>query len=166
MEKTTNQFNLKNFLKSYFTMPLITTGLITLLWFLAQAKIERDIEFSVQKEMADYTNNLQKEAELRTRAEKIAEYLALYTTLKPSSPTEDYKKANQMAFELALWLPDTVYLEVGKAVVLNDSTHNQLTALLAVRKILLGNKAGSISPDSMFSHFPNAKKLLDSIKHK
>jgi hypothetical protein len=45
---------------------------------------------------------------------KIAEYAALAIDLKVDDSVETYRRVNQLAWELFLWLPDDVYRKLAK----------------------------------------------------
>ncbi len=64
--------------------------------------------------------------------------MALARMLKKSSTDEEYRKANQLAWELAMWLPVDVYKTLGQALSKPDKKTNPLSVVVDVRKVLLG----------------------------
>jgi hypothetical protein len=89
-------------------------------------------------------------------AEKIAEYLALLTQLDVKSPPEFFRRANQLSWELAMILPEEIYLEIAIAATNSGTEHNHCTAIILARKAMLGVVAGKLSPDHIVGHSPKA----------
>jgi hypothetical protein len=137
-------------IKTIFSTPT----LIGVLSFLLSEKIEDYIV----KSQINYTESVQWETTTRIKAEKVAEYLALASQLKENSSDEEYLKANNLSMELAMWLPADIYREVVKAVANPNSRTNNFSAIISVRKYLLKENAGNLSPDDMACHYPNAGK--------
>ena len=96
------------------------------------------------------------EIKVREQAAKVAEYFSYYSRLQSTSSESDYRRANQLGWELALWLPEDVYRHIAKSVGDADLNHNILTSIIEVRKLLL-KTPGSLTAEEIFSHFPGAK---------
>jgi len=121
-------------------------------WFLERLKL------SLQKEHSKFLEQLQWERKTRERAEKVAEYLALARQLKETSPEEHYIKANQLSWELAMWLPEDIYRQTALAIAQPNMESNELTAVIAVRKLLLKESSGNLSADDVLHHAPGIGK--------
>lgn len=90
----------------------------------------------------------------REQASVIAEYAALARTLNADDDVQVYRRANDLAWRLFLWLPDDVYRQLGKGLVDPVDNKQLAVSLLAVRKLLLGKDAGALSSNDMISHWP------------
>jgi hypothetical protein len=117
-------------------------------WFLAR------LNLSLQKEHSKFLEEIQWERKTREQAEKVAEYLAFARQLRKDSKEEDYIKANQLSWELAMWLPEEIYNETVKAIASPSNEVNELSVVIGVRKLLLKEKAGTLSPDNIAHHAP------------
>jgi hypothetical protein len=98
--------------------------------------------------MEDYRHELS----ARVQAAKIAEYAATVIDLKATHSEDLYRRANQLSWELFLWLPDDVYRQLGKGV--GGSAKDLAEAMISVRKSLLANP-GTLGPDDIIVHRPN-----------
>lgn len=137
-------------------------GLLAVQWLLAlwvKTRVEASIKAENDRRLEEYRY----EIKTREQAAKVAEYFSYYFGLQSTSSEADYRRVNQLAWELALWLPEDVYRQVAKAVKHNDEDHNVLTSLIAVRKVLL-QVPGSLSADELFLHFPNAKEKVKAAQ--
>jgi hypothetical protein len=119
--------------------------LIATTWL--KANIDNSIKFKYDIELR-----------AKERAERVAEYMALATVLKESSSEKDYQKANQLSWELAMWLPADVYKSLGKALSKPDKKINPLSVVISVRKVLLDNTSGDLVQDDIIHHAPGIGK--------
>jgi len=134
----------------YLTVASLTAILTAALTWIGSRLIEARLKARFDGRLEDY------KFEIRTRdqAAKIAEYAALALYLKATDGEDVYRRANQLSWELFLWLPDDVYRRLGKG--LKGNPDDFAAALMAVRKILLGDKAGTLGGADMIFHRPNA----------
>jgi hypothetical protein len=95
-----------------------------------------------------------KNAHKRAIAEKVAEYLSLAPTLKPSDSTHEYRRANQLAFELAILLPAEIYKSMAAALIKPTEAQNRLVVIIAVRAWLLDEPTEDFGPDNVLQHAP------------
>lgn len=136
---------------------LALSGLGVIQFLLAtwlKARLEESIKAEKDRLLEEYKYDIK----AKEQAAKVAEYFSYYFRLKADSSEADYRKANQLAWELALWLPEEIYNLVREAVADPNGEANILSALIAVRKILLKN-AGMLNQDQIFFHAPNARNL-------
>ena len=88
---------------------------------------------------------------------KIMEYLVLARTLsesdKNSSP--DFRRANMLAWELAIWLPVELYKMLYPASILNKEL---LDFLIALRLYVRGRTQEELMPGMIISHAPGIGK--------
>ena len=124
-------------------------SIIGILGFLGKTYIDS----LFQKKHVKYIEDVRWEAKIREQAASVAEYLALAKTLEEGDSPDRYRKINQLAMELAMWLPAGIYRAMGKAVVKNDYSEI-MPVLIDVRKILLGEKYDPLSPDDFILHKP------------
>ena len=82
---------------------------ISTVWI--KSELEKSISAKYDRVLEDYKYNLK----VRERAEKVAEYMALQTNLKESSPQNEYDRVNTLGWELTMWLPADVYRKVAQA---------------------------------------------------
>jgi hypothetical protein len=124
---------------------LIGIGIIQFLlaeWI--KSRIENSIKAEYDKILEEYRYNLK----VKERAEKIAEYLSLYY-----EDSQNFQRLNQLSWELSLWLPSDIYINLGKSLKnigpgMDLSKKTVLDILIDTRRLLLkdsGNlKAGNI----------------------
>ena len=116
-------------------------------------KVE-EVKVSFQKEHSKFLDELQWNRKVQEQASRVAEYLALARRLKESSSESDYERANQLSWELALWLPEKIYKEMTCAIAKPNQDINELSVAISVRKLLLGDKAENLKPDDIAHHGP------------
>ena len=145
-----------------FTLGLPEIGLGVVLFgvlqYLAVFWISERFKTSLQKEHSAFLENLEWELKAREQAVRFAEYLALARGLKEDSPGSDYRKANQMSWELAMWLPEDIYKEMVRAITSPSEQVNELTTVISVRTLLLKAKAGNLTPEDIAHHAPGIGK--------
>jgi hypothetical protein len=129
-----------------------TTLLLGLLAFLGKNWFIERLKLSLQKEHTKFQEQLQWERKVREQAERVAEYLALARQLNEESSKDDYIRANQLSWELAMWLPEDIYKEAVHAIAKPDSDKNELSTVIAVRGLLLKDDAGSLTQDDIAHH--------------
>ena|SRR5215813_14311218 len=127
--------------------------------FLASLLISERLKVSLQKEHSKFLEDLRWDLKVREQAVRVAEYMALAKSLKGDSPESDYRKANQLSWELAMWLPEQIYKEMTRAIASPTIEANPLTTVVAVRSLLLGTKAGNLTSDHIAHHGPGIAKL-------
>lgn len=145
-----------------FTLGLLEISLGVVLFgalqYLASLWISERLKTSLQKEHSTFLENLKWELKVREQAVRVAEYLALARNLKEDSPDLDYRKANQLSWELAMWLPEAIYKKMSNAIAKPSDNTNELTTVVSVRSLLLKEKAGKLTPDDIAHHAPGIGK--------
>ena len=141
-------------------LPEIGIGVLLLgaLQYLVVLWISSKFKAALQRENSKFLEKLKWEFKVREQAAKVAEYLSLARNLKHDSNEEDYRKANTLSWELAMWLPTDVYQSLGKALSNPDQQTNPLSVVIDVRKVLLGNIAGELTADHVIHHAPGIGK--------
>lgn len=137
-----------------------TTTVLVIIAFLAKNLIIGRLKLGLQKELAqfklalqkdhsEYYEKLQWDTRVREQAARVAEYLALYHRLgkdsEGSAPLTDYQQANQLAWELTMWLPEDIFKEMIEALQGPTQDVNIFSVLVSVRKLLLGDEAGNLT---------------------
>lgn len=135
-----------------------TTILISILAFLARNLFIERIKLVFQKEHSKFLDDLQWNRKVQEQAARVAEYLALARKLREDSAEIEYERANQLSWELAMWLPDEIYKHMTMAIAAPGPDINELTVSIEVRKLLLGDKAGNLTPDDIAHHSPGIGK--------
>ena len=135
-----------------------TIILIFIVVFLARNLFIERLKLILQKEHSKFLNELQWNRKVQEQAVRVAEYLALARRLKESSPESDYERANQLSWELAMWLPEEIYKQMASAITHPNQNVNELSVSISVRRILLGDKAGNLRPNDIAHHHPEIGK--------
>ena len=122
------------------------------LQFLVSLLISERLKASLQKENMKYLEKIRWDIKVREQAERVAEYMAIARDLKES---EEYRRANRLNWELAMWLPEDLYKAMMEALVNPNNNNNLLSVVVAIRKYLLGAAAGGLSQENIGHHAPN-----------
>ncbi len=138
---------------------LSTTSLLLVLAYLARNLLLERLKHTLQKEHSKFLDELQWNRKVQEQAARVAEYLALARRLKEDSSESDYERANQLSWELAMWLPDEVYKQMTSAIASPSQEVNELSVTIAVRKLLLRDKSGDLKADDISHHAPGVGKL-------
>jgi hypothetical protein len=131
---------------------LATTQFLVGLW--VKARLEGSIKHEYDKRLEEFRF----EMKVREQAAKVAEYMEMARHLREDSSPAEYQKANKLAWELAMWLPSDVYKRMAESLVNPNQQNNPLVVIVAVRRLLLGDKAGDLSADNILSHAPGVGK--------
>jgi hypothetical protein len=137
---------------------ITTTLLLGGLAFLGKNWFIERLKLSLQKEHTKFQEQLQWERKVKEQAERVAEYLALARQLSEESTKDDYIRANQLSWELAMWLPDEIYKKAVHAIAQPNSENNELSTVIEVRALLLKKEAGSLTQDDIPHHAPGIGK--------
>jgi len=129
-------------------------SLLGLLQFITSLWISERLKTSLQQETNEVLEKLRWDFKIREQGAKVAEYMALARNLRHDSSEEDYREANRLAWELAMWLPADVYRALAQALATPTEQFNPLTVTIQVRKILLGNSAGDLTSEHILQHAP------------
>jgi len=130
----------------------IAIGVIALgaLQFLLQELLKT----SLQKKNDVFLEKLRWEMKIREQARGVAEYMAIARDLKESESPDNFRKVNQLAWELAMWLPEDIYRAMGRALTKPNDVDNPLAVVVAVRKVLLGDSSGNLTQNDIILHAP------------
>jgi hypothetical protein len=142
--------------------PALTAGFSTaavlgvLYWFVQQwfgAKIKSSFDRAAE----DYKFELTAHAQ----GAKIAEYASIvFRGLEGNDPPEKYQRANQLSWELFLWLPPDTYRKLGAG--LTGDRVKLADAMTLVRRQLLKDRAGNLGPNDIIVHHPGIGKQKGS----
>jgi len=131
-----------------FEIPL-TIGLGAIIAFLARNWIVERLKISLQRELEEFKSALLWDQKIKVEATNVAQYLSLAIDLKTP---DDCKRANQLSWELAMWLPEEIYKKAVKSICNNNSEDNALSTVISVRKLLLKEKAGNLTQEDIAVH--------------
>jgi hypothetical protein len=124
--------------------------------YLLKTLIVEKLKTSFQKDHSKFLEELKYEFKVREQAIKVAEYLAHARQLAATDPKEKFMKINQLSWELAIWLPEEIYKGMVQAIANPSLQANELTNVVAVRRMLLGiDKAGELTANDIAVHGPN-----------
>jgi hypothetical protein len=132
--------------------------LLGVLQFLLALWISERLKAALQRETGEVLERLRWDFKVREQGAKVAEYMALARNLREDSAEQDYRSANRLAWELAMWLPTDVYKVLGRALASPSEEANPLVVAIKVRKILLGSAAGDLVPNDIIQHAPGIGK--------
>jgi hypothetical protein len=128
--------------------------LFVILQFLSSAWIKARLENSIKHEYDKILEEYRLNLRIKERAAKIAEYLSI-TMGERMDPTEkvDRVRANQLAWELVLWLPDDLYLELKDSLKpeIDDKKTNVFKVLIKIREFLRKEKTCLTDEDIFFN---------------
>jgi hypothetical protein len=120
---------------------LILTVIMSVVTAVVSILFKSWIEDRFKKDMEAYKLTLLKELEnykreitRRDQAAKVAQLLALATAGTPN----DTIKANQLSWELSLWLPADTAKKLGKVLARKNDAVSPARLLLDIRRILQG----------------------------
>lgn len=137
-----------------FTDALLVLAGIGVIQFLLGLWIKARVESSIKSEYDKFLEDYRFDLRAREQAAKTAEYIALARNLETTSSKADYRRANQLAWELALWLPDDLYRNLGMALASPSPDNNILSVLIEIRKLLL-KTPGTLNDAEVIHHAPN-----------
>lgn len=130
------------------TAVLSSTLALGVLKVFGKAMIENAVKHEFDKSLEDYRNQIR----VRDRAEKIAKYLSYASQIDDGCDSEYFRRTNQLAWELFLWLPADVY----KAVVSSLKPGGNFTEpLMRAREYLLEESPSTVSAEYMVRHGPS-----------
>jgi hypothetical protein len=136
------------------TTLLGTVASVATLQFLVSLWLTERFKASLQRENGAFLESLRWEMRVREQAAKVAEYMALVRDLGDSSTPEEYRRANQLAWELALWLPAETYRTLSKALTAPSEEVNALSVVAEVRRLLLEGRFGLLAQHEVLVHAP------------
>lgn len=142
------------FLKENY--PSINLLLMPVLAFLSSLWVSERFKASLKVENDKFLSDLKWKSKVKESAERVAEYLAMARSLEYDDSKEAYNKANQLSWELAMWLPEDIYRKVGKAITGPNQKINPQSVVVDVRNYLLEGSAGGLTQDDIVSHAPGA----------
>lgn len=131
---------------------------LAILQYLSSKWLEARLESSIKHEYDKLVEDYKYDIKIREQAARAAEYLALAHRLKADSLQPDYERANQLSWELAMWLPTELYKKMTQAIASPSQDNNVLTVIIECRKLLLKESAGTLNSESIASHAPGIGK--------
>jgi hypothetical protein len=133
-------------LLSWMQQFVTTAAAVAVVAFLGGRWVESGLKSHFDRGLEDY------KLELRAHEQgvKIAEYASYVRSLKPEADNEEFRRANQLSWELFLWLPEDAYRKLGKG--LQGDAKSLADALVNVRGVLLKDRAGGLGGDDLIFH--------------
>jgi len=129
----------------------LPTLFVVVLAFLSRNLIIERLKTSLQKELEEFKADLLWDQKIRQEASKVAEYLALARDLDKGTQ-EDCRRATQLSWELAMWLPEDIYKAATTSLINRSSETNELSTVISVRRLLLKEKAGNLTQENVAHH--------------
>jgi len=121
-----------------YLLVAILVSLVSM-WF--KARIEESIKRIYAEKLEDYKRELNR----RDQAARVAKLLALVRAGTPS----DIAKANQLSWEMSLWLPAETARKLAKHLAKASGAPDHTELLLEIRCILLGLKESDLARDDI-----------------
>src|SRR5699024_5782616 len=103
----------------YFLTPLLIGAI--------QVYVYTKLRYQIKESNDRFIEDLKWESKVKEQAEKVAEYLAMIDNLETR---EDFEKANQLTWELAMWLPADTYRALTHAIIRPNKKVNKLTTVV------------------------------------
>lgn len=136
-----------------------SSALIGVVIFLLKHWIVERLKSSLQKELEQFKAELLWDRKIREEAAKVAKYLSIAQSLSEhGSSREDFALANQLSWELAMWLPEDIYKATVQSIVHRTQEINELSTVIRVRKLLLKDKSGNLTQNDIAIHAPGIGK--------
>lgn len=110
-----------------------------------ESKISSAVNLAASKQLEDY----RADRDRRNQSQKIAEYLSYASNISDDVDDEYFRKCNQLAWELFLWLPPEIYRSVINSF---KPGGNFTEALLLTRRHLLQADDAELGPGDMIRH--------------
>ena len=140
-----------------FSLLAILVGIVQ---FLLSIWIKSRLENSIKHEYDKLIEEYKVELNIKDRASKVAEYLAITIGGRMDLDIKmDIIRANQLAWELALWLPDDLYLELKESLNplnSNKDSVNEFKTLIKIREFLRKEKT-KLTDNDIFFNQPSKK---------
>lgn len=129
-------------------------ALLAILQFLISLWLSERFKTQLQRETGVFLESVRWDMRVREQAAKVAEYMALARDLNDNSTPEEYRRANQLAWELALWLPAEIYRSMSAALTKPSEATNPLSVVAEVRRVLLAGRLGDLTSEDVLHHAP------------
>lgn len=136
-----------------------SAALLGALQFLVSLWLSERFKAQLQRETGVFLESIRWEQRVREQAAKVAEYMALARDLREDSSVDEYRRANQLGWELSLWLPADIYRLMARALASPNERDNPLSVLVEVRRLLLDGRLGELTTEEMLSHEPGIGKF-------
>jgi hypothetical protein len=135
---------------------------VTIVQIFLTAGITAWVNYAYSKRLESYKWTIK----IREQAAKAAEYMAIAWRLMPDDPPEVYRRVNELAWELAFWLPQDIYKLMTHAIATGNAERGKsmLTVVCRIRSLLQSDPAafepsGELKEDDIVWHAPNAGLL-------
>ena len=142
---------------------LLVVSPIAILQALAFWWIKVRLQASIKAEYDRLIEEYKFEIKAREQAAKVAEYLAIVKTQDLKTPNGrkyglDYQRANRLAWEVALWLPEEQYRDMAHSLVAAKGSKDILQVIVDIRKVILKDKSGNLLSKDILIHAPTNGK--------
>jgi hypothetical protein len=142
--------------RDYLLLTLLISVITTITSIISKVWLEETIKDRFKKEIETYKHSLlekledyKRELTVRDQAAKVAELLALVKSGTGSN--EDIIKANQLSWEMSLWLPASTAKRLGKVLAKASGAPTNTELLIEIRCILLGLAQADLTDDDIAS---------------
>lgn len=117
--------------------------------YLAKTWIEARVAASIKHEYDQQLEQYKRELDKRQKIELLAELFAEWIAVPRGEvvPKERRTRLNQLSFAAALWLPESVVVEMSKTLQLKPDAKSYFEVLLLARKELTGD--GTLTPEDI-----------------
>lgn len=136
-----------------------SAALLAALQFLVSLWLSERFKAQLQRETGVFLESIRWEQRVREQAAKVAEYMALARDLREDSSVDEFRRANQLGWELSLWLPADIYRLMARALASPNEQDNPFSVLVEVRRLLSGGRLGELTTEEMLSHTPGIGKF-------
>lgn len=123
----------------------LVTVLVGLISMWVKSRLEESIKHVYAEKLEDYKRELNR----REQAARVAELLALVKT--GTGTNEDIIKANQLSWEMSLWLPTSTAKRLGRVLAKASGAPAYTELLIEIRCILLGLAHADLTDEDIAS---------------
>ncbi len=115
-----------------------------LIKYWVKARLEQSIKHEYDKKLEEYRFEMRK----REQAAIIAELFSQWVIIKQKNDETRFRELNRLSFEMSLWLPDEIAVEINKGLKNLDTAKTPEVLLLDCREIIQGEKS-KLRPDDI-----------------
>jgi len=107
-----------------------------LLKYWMKARLEQSIKHEYNKKLEEFKFEMRK----REQSAVIANLFSKWLIIKQKSDEDRFRELNRLSFEMSLWLPDEIAVEINKKLKNLGSAKSIQELLIDCRQIIQGDK--------------------------
>ncbi len=140
----TNILELLGVIFSSTAVSVVVVKLLIEYWI--KPRIEQSIKHEYDKNLEEYKYEVRK----REQSAMVAELFSRWIIIKKAEDEVRFRELNKLSFEMSLWLPDNIAVEINKRLKNLPSAKSPQELLIECRQIIQGNKTILTKDDITF----------------